>query len=73
MGDISFTVHTNNRDLTKKKKKWLISLVGKSKTTEKLQKSKRVTASAKQDLRELEEMINKLDSMIENGVKWSRV
>ena len=34
MGDISFAVHTNVRDLTKKNKKWLISLFGKRKTAE---------------------------------------
>ena len=73
IGYVSFTVHTNIRDLKKKNKKWLISLFGKRKTAEKLQTSKNVSTRAKQDLRELEEMLKQLDSMIENGVKWSRV
>ena len=42
MGDISLTVHTNVRDLTKKNKNWLISLFRKSKPAENLQKSKNV-------------------------------
>ena len=73
MGDISFTVKTNVRDQTKESSKFLISLLGKSKNTKNLLKSRRVSSRAKQDLRELEEMINQLDTMIENGVKWSRV
>ena len=73
MGDISFAAHTNVRDLTKKNKKWLISLFGKRKTAGKLQKSKNVSAKAKQDVRDLEEMLKQLYSMIENGVRWSRV
>ena len=53
-------------EIKQKKKLVLISLSGKSKNVES-------HARAKQDLRELEEMLNQVDSMMEKGVKWSRV
>ena len=37
-----------------------------------LMKSKNVSARAKQEFRELKDMLKKLNSMMENRVKWSK-
>ena len=73
MSCICIIVDTKVRDQTKENYIWLISLFGNIKKKKKMPKSRSVSESAKQDLRELEGMLKQLDIMMDKSVKWSRV